>query len=159
MILIIAYGNELRQDDAAGLHLAEKLERAWQARGCAVRRIAVQQLTPEIAVEAAAPAVDAVVFVDARLTAAPGSPAQVEVAALAARVASAVVGHHVDPAVVQAYAGVLTAEPLPPFWLVTAPGVAFDHGQGLSRSAQEAIDCALDDKHSELSRLIASYVV
>lgn len=159
MILIIAFGNDLREDDGAGLLLAEKLEDSWRSQGRDVRRIAVQQLAPELAVEVAAPNIDAVIFVDARVVHETQGHAAVEVAALAtASPAPPVAGHHVNPTLVRAYAGLLTDQPLPPFWLVTVPGVSFGHGQGLSRSAQEAIDHALNDEQSQLSQLIGGPV-
>ena len=66
MILLIAYGNPLRQDDGAGLRLAERMAERWQAAETPLRHLAVQQLTPELAVEIAQPGVAAVVFVDTR---------------------------------------------------------------------------------------------
>lgn len=153
MILIIAFGNDLREDDGAGLILAEAMERAWRAQGAPVRRIAVQQLAPELALEVAAPDVEAVVLVDARLATCHDDT---EVVALSTAPAAApVIGHHVRPAVLQAYAAMMREGPLPPFWLVTVPGVAFGYGRGLSPSAQQAISDALGNASSDLSRLIA----
>ena len=63
MILLIAYGNPLRQDDGAGLRLAEQMAGRWQAMGASLRHVVVQQLAPELAVEIAAPEVAAVVQV------------------------------------------------------------------------------------------------
>lgn len=155
MILIIAFGNELREDDGAGLVLAEAMENAWRAQGAPVRRIAVQQLTPELALEIAAPEVEAMVLVDTRLATANGS-GDVAVAALsAAPTALPVVGHHLQPAVLLAYAAAVRQGPLPPSWLVTVPGIAFGHGYGLSPGTQGAISRALRDAASDLSRLMA----
>ncbi len=156
MILLIAYGNPLRQDDGAGLVLAEKLEQAWQSLGREVRRVAVHQLTPELAVEVVQPDIEAVVFVDARVADEPSADPAVEVVPLPPAVLAApVVGHHLDPIVVRAYAGVLTDEPLPPFWLITVPGTAFGHGQGLSRRAQEAIERALQAAPGALAAILS----
>lgn len=157
MILILACGNELREDDGAGLVLAERLERAWRLQGHAVRRVAVQQLTPELATEVVQPEVTAVVFVDTRVADSTSAAAEVEIARLSpTAVAAPVVGHHLDPTVVSAYATVLTDQPLPPFWLVTVPGAAFGHGEGLSHSAQAAIERALAAEHDFLTKIVAS---
>ena len=54
MILIIAYGNPLREDDGAGLVLAEKLETLLRRLAIETRRVEMQQLLPELAAEIAA---------------------------------------------------------------------------------------------------------
>jgi hydrogenase maturation protease len=159
MILIIACGNELREDDGAGLLLAERLEQAWLASGLAVRRIAVQQLVPELAAEIASANVDAVVFVDTRVAGGSlGDGAVTCVKVGCAGAAHTSVGHHADPAILLAYAGLLmpTDKP-PPAWLVTVPGVAFGHGQGLSASARAAIDDILDNEQCDLLELARTF--
>jgi Ni,Fe-hydrogenase maturation factor len=55
MLLLIACGNSLRQDDSAGLRLAEALAAAWEAAARPIRLVIVQQLTPELALEIARP--------------------------------------------------------------------------------------------------------
>jgi len=65
--LIIGYGNELRGDDAAGLHVA----RALKAAGC--HAIETHQLLPELAEQIAAATV--VIFVDCDVTLKPGEVA------------------------------------------------------------------------------------
>lgn len=155
MILLIAYGNPLRQDDGAGLRLAEQMAGRWQATGTPVRQVTVQQLAPEVALEIAAPGVTAVVFVDTRLAAA--SDAVVEITPLAPPdAATPSVGHHFQPDVLLAYAALLLdARPAPPAWLVTVPGVSFDHGEGLSQPASAAIRAAFRHNDQPLPRLIA----
>jgi len=144
MILLIAYGNSLRQDDGAGLRLAEQMAAHWLALGARMRHLAVQQLTPELAVEIAAPEVTSVVFVDTRAAAALAGP--VEITALTPPdAATPSLAHHTQPGVLLAYASLLLeGRPAPPAWLVTTPGAAFDHGEGLSAAASAAIDAALD---------------
>lgn len=66
-LLIIGYGNELRGDDASGLHVA----RALAAEG--YRAIETHQLLPELAEEIAS--ASRVVFVDCDLNLAPGEVA------------------------------------------------------------------------------------
>lgn len=137
MILILACGNSLRSDDGAGLVLAQKLERRWQAQARPVKRLAVHQLTPELAVELAPEAVQAVVFVDTRLTQ-PGEANQsVQIEAVTAG-ASARLGHHLTPATLLSYAELLYQARVNA-WQVTVPGINFDHGESLSEVASRAL--------------------
>jgi hydrogenase maturation protease len=70
-VLIIGYGNDLRGDDAAGLHVA----RALAARG--FHAVETHQLLPELAEQIAA--ANMVVFVDCHAGLAPGEVAVTEV--------------------------------------------------------------------------------
>jgi hydrogenase maturation protease len=152
MILLIAYGNPLRQDDGAGLRLAELMARRWQATGTPLRHLAVQQLTPELAVEIAAPDVKAVVFVDTRAATAPVGP--VETTPLGPPdTATPSLGHQFQPDVLLAYAALLLEDrPAPLAWLVTVPGVAFSHGEGLSDAAKAVIETAFNGTEQPLLR-------
>jgi hydrogenase maturation protease len=154
MILLIAYGNPLRQDDGAGLRLAERMAERWRSIGAPVRHVAVQQLAPELAVEIATPEVTAVVFVDTR--AAAGLAGTVEITPLAPpELATPSLGHHFQPDVLLAYAALLLeGRPPPPAWLATVPGVAFDHGEGLSPIASAAIEAAFDVETQPLPQLM-----
>jgi len=145
MILIIGYGNSLRGDDGAGLLLAERLEQAWRARHVAVERLAVQQLMPELAWDIAQAAVEAVLFVDTRAVAPGETEPGLQISPVESPALSPSLGHHLDPAVLLTYARLLYGKTLPA-WLVTVPGVDFEHGETLSRTAQQALDMA-----SELS--------
>jgi hydrogenase maturation protease len=158
MVLVIGYGNELRRDDGAGLRLAERMVERWQAADIPLRHLAVQQLTPELAVEIAEPGVTAVVFVDAR-AGLPGSATDgVTVTALASgSLASPSLGHHTQPEVLLAYADLLLeGRPAPPAWLVATPGVDFAHGEGLSAAASAAIQSAFSQRDHALMRLLES---
>ena len=141
MILIIGYGNSLRRDDGAGLILAEKLEDELRRRELDVERIAVHQLTADLALSVAADAVTAVVFVDTRVAAAGDGQIQMDlqVQSLGAEQGSQTLGHHVGPAAILTYARLLY-DRSPPAWLLTAPGFEFDHGEGLSEAAERALD-------------------
>ncbi|ABK18395.1 hypothetical protein [Syntrophobacter fumaroxidans] len=139
MILIIAYGNSLRRDDGAGLVLAEVLERVWKDRRLEVHLESVHQLTPELAETIAGEQVSAVVFVDTRVVDPGVDNLKVQTRPLPPpENPSASMGHHVSPEVLMAYARYLYHK-TPPAWLVTAPGVDFDHGEGLSQVALHAL--------------------
>ena len=158
MLLILACGNDLRRDDGAGLVLAGRLEALLLARGQEVERIAVQQWTPELAADIARADVRAVVFVDTRIDPpragdedcstdvdSRGSEVRVETIPSEAG-ATASLGHHLGAATLLAYARLLLAgRDLPPAWQVTAPGVDFDHGEGLSDDTSASLDRALAD--------------
>jgi hydrogenase maturation protease len=140
MILIIAYGNSLRRDDGAGLRLGEILENIWRERKWCVERIAVHQLTPELALSVARDDVSAVVFTDARVVSKESkrSSPEILVQALPAAPQSPSLGHHLSPAAVMAYARLLYAK-TPRAWIATVPGVDFDHGESLSTVALTAL--------------------
>jgi hydrogenase maturation protease len=155
MILIIAYGNDLREDDGAGLILAERLACTWRLRGTPAHLVAVHQLAPELAADILEKDVTAVVFADARVSTSPGD-GDVSVAPLEpAAEQSPSLGHHVQPEVLLSYARLLVAaDSLPPAWLVTVPGMAFGYGERLSEVAQAAIRRAFENQSSPLSRLV-----
>jgi hydrogenase maturation protease len=161
MLLIIAYGNSLRSDDGAGLLLAEKLEQACRIRQIAVERLIVPQLWPELSPEIARADVSAVLFVDTRVilpqTISPG----IKVQPISADSIAHTLGHHLEPAALLCYARLLYGKQ-PPAWLVTAPGVTFEHGERLSQVAQQALDLAqapiaalLDELETSLTRVVA----
>jgi len=139
VILIIAYGNSLRRDDGAGLILGELLEEALHGRGLDVSRIAVHQLTPELALSVAADDVATVVFVDTRVAGAGESQHELQICPLSSDQGLSSLGHHVGASSIMIYARLLY-DKSPPAWLLTVPGVDFDHGEGLSELAQRALD-------------------
>jgi hydrogenase maturation protease len=139
VILIIAYGNSLRRDDGAGLILGERLEAALRKRGLHVARIAVHQLTPDLALDVAADDVATVVFVDTRVSEAGEDHHELQLWSLGSAQGSSGLGHHVGASSIMMYARLLY-DKCPPAWLLTVPGVDFDHGEGLSEPAQRALD-------------------
>lgn len=139
VILIMAYGNSLRTDDAAGLHLAQLVEQACQAQQLAVEKIITHQLLPELAPEIAR--ADAVLFVDTRAVPPEEFEPAVQIQPIAADISLVSLGHHLSPAALLAYAGLLYGC-RPPAWLLTAPGTDFAHGEGLSQLAQRALAAA-----------------
>lgn len=138
MILIIAYGNSLRRDDGAGLILGEMLEQALKARGLSVTRLALHQLTPDVALSVAADDVKTVVFVDTRVAAPDEKQPTLQLCPLPSDQGPSSLGHQVGAASIMAYARLLY-EKNPPAWLLTVPGVDFDHGEGLSSFTQEIL--------------------
>lgn len=141
-ILILACGNDLRQDDGAGLALARQIAAANPHPDLTVDLICVHQLMPELALDIARPGVDAVFFVDTRATIGSGSCgkdetslASLTITALEPTVLVGRLGHHVDAQMVLLYARELYAKTVPA-WLITVPGYAFDHGEGFSPQVQ-----------------------
>jgi len=138
MILIVAYGNSLRQDDAAGLALAKIIKQECLARQLPATLQQSQQLLPELAAEMAQPGVEAVVFVDTQAVPPEKSEPVVQIQRIRHKAPSPSLGHHLTPETLLVYARQLYGRE-PVAWLVTAPGVAFGHGQGLSQVAQLAL--------------------
>jgi len=138
MILIIAYGNSLRRDDGAGLALGEILEKTLRDQGRQVRRIALHQLEPEVALSIAEEGIDAVVFVDARVVAGSDDACLLQVMQVPRNSMESNIGHHMGPSTAMACARVLYGRD-PIAWILTVPGVDFNHGEELSGTALAAI--------------------
>ena len=144
MVLILAYGNSLRRDDGAGFVLGDVVERMLSEAGFEVDRIDSHQLEPELALDISGEKISAVLFIDARaLPYAPGpDDLRVQVRRVAsAQNASPSMGHHLNAPTLLAYARFLFKKE-PPAWLITVPGKDFDHGEGLSETALQAIHSA-----------------
>ena len=141
MILIIGYGNSLRQDDGAGLILANKLAQACRKRDLPVRCITTHQLMPELAPTIAAEEISAVVFVDTRVVLPSETDVAVQIRTLAANTSSPSLGHHLTPETLLLYAQLLYNRH-PAAWLVTVPGISFDHGEALSELTKNALATA-----------------
>lgn len=120
MWLVIGYGNELRGDDAAGALVAERLTQGYDSGRVRVRT--VHQLTPELALELAAPEVGRVLFVDARreqASAAELTPLKAE--------GSGRGGHQQSPQLLLYLSRELYGKDLPG-WLLTVAGSDFSLG-------------------------------
>jgi hydrogenase maturation protease len=133
--LVIAYGNPLRQDDALGWYVAERLI----ADGVAgVDVVTCHQLTPELAEPISQAA--SVMFVDAGMGELPG---QVQCRPVSAAIdGAASFTHDLSPATLLALALELFGSQ-PPGWLITVTGDAFGHGTGLSPSVEGAVGRAV----------------
>lgn len=150
MILILAYGNSLRRDDGAGFALAKTLEDLLAGAGVSAERLESHQLTPELALDISKEDVSAVVFVDTRAVS--NRTADLSLHAervLPADIASPSVGHSLDPSVLLAYTKYLFKKN-PPAWLLTIPGIDFEHGEGFS----EAVEKLLDEAPGRLRKFV-----
>lgn len=130
MILILAYGNNLRRDDGTGPALGESLHRIWSARGIDCRLVISHQLFLEHSEEIARPGVNAVVFCDAEdCSNNPGSA--LRFARILTSAESNPGSHSVSPQAVLAAARSLYLA-APPAWAASVPGSDFRHGECFS---------------------------
>ncbi len=138
-LLVIGYGNMLRQDDSAGPRVIEKIE----TRGMpGVHTFACAQLSPEHA-EMLARA-RAVVFVDAQA----GAASQVRLQKIMPGESSQVTTHAAEPRTLLALARDVYGR-APPAWLLTIPIERLGFGTDISDTTRQGIDYAVE----EVSRL------
>jgi len=133
-LLVIGYGNTVRQDDQAGPLVAERIE-ALALPG--VIALACPQLSPEHA-EAVAQA-RAVVFVDAQA----GTASKVCLQRVLPGDSTHVTTHAADPRTVLALARDIYGH-VPPTWLLTIPAERFGFGTDLSPLTQHAVEVAVE---------------
>ena len=131
-MLVIGYGNELRQDDGVGPRLA-RIVAGWQRPG--LEGIAVHQLSPELAERLNQ--ADHVVFVDAGL-----SRDDVRLVRLEPGPAPATWGHACDPQTLLALTEDLYGV-RPEAWLMEMPAACLGFGVGLSRRAEQGLQATL----------------
>jgi hydrogenase maturation protease len=134
-ILVIGYGNPLRQDDGVGQRVAQTVAR-WQVPN--VHAIALHQLTPDLAEQMAE--ADLVIFVDAEVRS-HGSDVQLHPIALAET--GTLINHTCDPSTLLAITQALY-QTHPRAWSVLIPGTAFEFGHPLSPMAENGIETALE---------------
>jgi hydrogenase maturation protease len=135
-VLVIGYGNTLRNDDGAGQIVAEIVQ-SWKIPQ--VFTLATHQLTPELAENIAH--ADLVIFVDATITQANSSPS-LQLQQLEAKDTITNLGHSGDPRSLLSLAQVLY-HTTPLAWWLLIPAVNFDFGENLSPITQQAIKEAL----------------
>ena len=161
MILIIGYGNSLRQDDGAGLKLAELLALACQQSQLQARQLRVQQLTTELVLDIARPDVQAVIFADTRAIAS-ATDACVQIKPLPINRKPSgnkgVVGHHLSPETLLLYASMLY-DRQPPSWLATVPGSNFGHGETMSDITGLALESSYGPIRKWLNQISALRLV
>ncbi len=132
-LLVIGYGNTVRQDDQAGPLVAEQIE-ARELPG--VRTLACAQLSPEHA-EAVSQA-RAVVFVDALADPALETSLRPVVPGESAQVTT----HAAEPETLLALARDVFGN-APPAWLLTVPAEKLGFGMDLSPRTRRGIDAAV----------------
>jgi len=132
-LLVIGYGNTVRQDDQAGPLVAERIEALALPGVCT---LACAQLSPEHA-EVVALA-QAVVFVDAQA----GPDRQINLQPVLPGDSSQVTTHAVEPQTLLALARDVYDQ-APPAWLLTIPAERFGFGSDLSPLTQQSIEQAV----------------
>ena len=132
-LLVIGYGNTVRQDDQAGPLVAEKIAALALPGVCS---LACAQLSPEHA-EVVALA-QCVVFVDAQA----GPDRQINLQPVLPGDSSQVTTHAVEPQTLLALARDVFGH-APPAWLLTIPAELFGFGTELSPLTQLGIEQAV----------------
>jgi len=136
-VLILAYGNPLRGDDAAGWWIAEAVrERLSSAE---IEVAAFQQLTPEMAERVSR--AECVIFVDAAAGAQPGSVSFEPLAE--ARAAPAALTHHLHPATLLELALLLYGRTPRRAFALLIGGQSFSLAEGLSEPVRRALPEAI----------------
>ncbi len=134
MFLVIGLGNTLRRDDGAGWIFAQSLVDALQDAGVHAALILQQQLTPEIAENAAEQGATSIVFVDASVVA-----EAVTLTEVSEHEEVAPISHQLAPTTILAIARRLYGTQV--FgWLVQLPAHDLGHGEGLSRYAASNLE-------------------
>jgi len=129
-VLVIAYGNPLRCDDGVAWQAAEEIRRKLASQ---LDVICVHQLTPELAEEISR--AGTVIFLDATNN---GEPGKVACQTISPETTGACFSHHLTPAQVLALCGQLYVAK-PRGFLISISGKCFDHGEGLSPAAINAL--------------------
>jgi hydrogenase maturation protease len=137
-VLVIAWGNPLREDDAAAWHVLERLRSLQPRPGLPALYLRhAHQLAPEFA-ECVSRA-RGVVFVDARHD---GEPGEVRCDALEPRESSDPLGHFLSPETLLLYARQLYGR-APRAVLVSITGERFGIGEGVSAPVRRAVPRAV----------------
>jgi hydrogenase maturation protease len=137
-VLVIAWGNPLREDDGVAWHVVEGLRRLQPRPSLPLLRLRhAHQLTPELAEPVSHAA--GVVFVDARRD---GTPGQVLSEAVFASAGQNPLAHSLSPQALLLYAESLYGR-APQAVVVSVAGDRFGMGEGLSPAVQRAIPRAI----------------
>lgn len=131
-VLIIAYGNPLRQDDGVGWRAAQRLREVLQEN--AVEIIYRQQLTQDLVLSISSSS--RVVFIDSEIGSTPGAITCRSIAP--ATFLSPNFTHHMTPAELLAWTRILCGQ-APRAELVTITGAAFDLNESLSPPVEAAL--------------------
>lgn len=133
-LLVIGYGNPLREDDGAGWYVAERIA---ALHGDAVRVIQVHQLTPELSAEVSA--AELACFVDARADEPDRGVEITEIEPADAPTRS----HYSSPRGILATARALFGS-APKAYLVSLPAYSFGYSERLTPRARAAADRAVE---------------
>ena len=145
-VLVIGYGNPLREDDGIGWRVVEEIENGQLLIvNCQLSTVVTHQLLPELAEEVSG--AELVVFVDASVEGAPGMIAVQEVLPVVQEMGAFT--HHFDPAGLVGYARDLYGR-FPHAYLVTITAVSLGYGEGLS----DTVEAALPNVLQQIERLI-----
>ncbi len=137
-VLVIAWGNPLREDDGVAWHVVEGLRRLQPRPSLPLLRLRhAHQLTPELS-EPVSHA-SGVVFVDARRD---GTPGQVLCEAVSPAAGQNPLAHSLSPQALLLYAEGLYGR-APQAVVVSIAGERFEMGEGLSPAVQRAIPRAI----------------
>lgn len=136
-ILLLGYGNTLRQDDGAGQRVAETVG-TWQLPH--VRSLSCHQLMPEQAEDIST--VDQVIFVDA-FRVAPETGIEVIQQLIKPRISQMRLGHHGDPQSLLFLTHTIYGRS-PKATSILIPGKDFGFGESFSNLTEKGIQTALD---------------
>ena len=131
--LVVASGNRLRGDDAVGPAGAD-IVKSWQTPGVEV--LAVHQLAPELIDEMKR--VERVLFIDAGMN----LDSAFQTSIVEPKQSRRFFGHHETPANLLALLHALEGR-APKAWLVSISALSFDHGEELTKNAQNHLQAAL----------------
>ena len=152
-VLIIGYGNPLREDDGVGWRVVEEIERLNGTAESSIfnhqsiEAVAYHQLMPELA-ETISRA-ERVIFVDAAEGNPPGAIGVQPVVAKPAQPGAFT--HHVDPAGLLAYAAMVYGRSPATAYLVTINAYRMGYEETLS----PIIEAALPDLLTQIEKLVA----
>jgi hydrogenase maturation protease len=138
-VLVFAWGNPSRGDDALGPALLEMLETGQQKRGefAAVELLSDYQLQVEHALDLQGR--ERVLFIDASVSA----QAPCELHPLQPQHDTSYTTHAMSPAAVLAVFEQINDGPSPPAWLLSIRGYEFELGQSLTPQARTNLQAAL----------------
>jgi hydrogenase maturation protease len=128
--VVIGYGNSLRGDDGVGPQIATTLQNAGIP---GLLALAVPQLTPELAEPLASARL--AIFIDASLD----PDHTVRVQPIEPGTTADPLGHTASPQWLLGMVSALHGN-CPQAWLVSAPGICFDFGEGLSAEVRRRAD-------------------
>lgn len=131
--LVIACGNPLRGDDGVGPAAAD-IVKSWQLPGTKV--LAVHQLVPELIDELKS--VQRALFIDAGTN----FEGAFQAGVIQPKKSRRFFGHHETPANLLALMHELEAR-APDAWQVSISALSFDHGDQMTRKAQDHLHAAL----------------